>query len=64
MGDTQMLLNSLKDIDAREDQLNSYENGVTFLERQFKKCQIKLEERTRAVNKLQKDVNDIRAETE
>jgi hypothetical protein len=62
MGDTQMLLNSLKDIDAREEQLNSYDNGVIFLERQFKKCQIKLEERSRAVSKLQKDLNDIRAD--
>lgn len=64
MGDTQMLLNSLKDIDAREDQLNSYQNGVTFLERQFKKCQIKLEDRSRVVSRLQKEVNDIRAEAE
>ena len=43
IGETQMLINSLKDLDGREDNLSSYENGITFLERQVKKGQIKLE---------------------
>lgn len=31
MGETQMLLNSFRDIDGKEDKIGSYENGITFL---------------------------------
>jgi hypothetical protein len=31
MGDTQMLINSLRDMEGREEQMGSYENGITFL---------------------------------
>ena len=64
IGDTQNLINSLKDIDGKEDFLSNYENGITFLERQVKKCQIKLEEKSRIIAKLYKDINDIRAEAD
>lgn len=61
MGETQMLLNSFRDIDGKEDKITSYENGITFLERQYKKCQLKLEEKSRLVSKLYKEINDIRS---
>ena len=32
-GDTQMLINSLKDIDAKDEGIGGYENGIVFLER-------------------------------
>lgn len=62
MGETQMLINSIKDIDNKEDQLTGYENGIVFLQRQFKKCQLKLDEKSRTVNKLYKEINDIRSD--
>jgi hypothetical protein len=31
MGETQMLINSLRDMDAKEDHIGAYENGITFL---------------------------------
>ena len=44
-----MLINSIKDIDGKEEQLSGYENGMVFLERQLKKCQLKVDERTRTI---------------
>ncbi len=55
-----MLINSIKDLDAKEDQMGGYENGIVFLERQLTKCQLKLEEKSRTVNMLYNDINDIR----
>jgi hypothetical protein len=43
MGDTQLLINSIKDLDGKEDQMHGYENGLVFLERQLKRCQLKLD---------------------
>ena len=57
-----MLINSIKDLDAKEEQMSGYENGVVFLERQLKKCQLKVDERTRTINKLYKEINEIRGE--
>jgi len=36
------LINSLKNIDKRDDGSAEYEDGVTFLERQLRKATIKL----------------------
>lgn len=59
-----MLINSLRDIDGKENHMGTYENGITFLERQYKKVQLKLEEKGRLVSRLSKEINDIRAETD
>ena len=32
----------MKDLDSKEDHLNNYDNGIVFLERQLKNCQVKL----------------------
>lgn len=59
-----MLINSLKDVDAKDEAMGGYENGIIFLERELKKCQIKLMERSRTVDKLYKDLNDLRSEAD
>ena len=35
---------------------------MVFLERQLKRCQLKVDERTRTVNKLYQEINEIRGE--
>ena len=43
------MLNSLKNLDKKEDQASGYEEGVTFLERQLRKAVIKLQKKNAEV---------------
>ena len=54
----------MKDLDSKEDHLNNYDNGIVFLERQLKNCQVKLQEKSRMINKLYENINSVRNETE
>lgn len=58
------MLQSLKNIDKKEDELNSYEDGVTFLERQLKKTTIKLEKKNAEVKELVTKMNSLSQEFE
>lgn len=44
----------MKDIEAREEDFNNYENGVTFLDRQLKKAVSKIEQKNIEITKLLK----------
>ena len=61
-GETQLLINSLKDMDQREKHMGSYEDGVTYLEGQLTRCQHKLEEKDRALIAAHKEVAVVRLE--
>lgn len=47
----------MKDISAKEEDFNNYENGVTFLDRQLKKAITKIEQKNIEINKLIKELN-------
>lgn len=50
----------MKDIAAKEDDFATYENGVTFLDRQLKKAITKIEQKNIEITKLLKELNDLR----
>ena len=41
-GETQQMINSLRDMEQREKHMGSYEDGITYLEGQLTRCQHKL----------------------
>lgn len=53
-GDTEHLLKSLRDLEGRESEFSSYENGVTFLDRQLKKAISRIEQKNIESAKLLK----------
>ena len=57
-----MLIASLKNTQGREDQMNSYENGINFLERQLRKAAIKIDKKNDEVKELISDITRIRNE--
>ena len=54
-----LMLKSLKNVDNKQDELNSYEDGVTFLERQLKKTTIKLEKKNSEIKELVAKMNHM-----
>lgn len=63
-GDTQILINSLINMDKKEDEADQYENGVTFLERQLRKANIKIEKKNQEVSDLVNKLSRLSQEFE
>lgn len=51
-GETDILIKSLREMNNNEGQFTSYENAITFMDRQVNKAIIKLNEKDREINNL------------
>lgn len=63
-GETELLIKSLREMNNSEGQFVSYENAITFMDRQVKKAIIKLEEKDREINNLLEELSSLQKETE
>jgi chromosome segregation ATPase len=63
-GETELLIKSLKELNNNEEQFSSYENAITFMDRQIKKAAIKISEKDREISTLLEELTSLQAETE